>query len=257
MADLVPTPELLCVQLTVGPGEICIELPGGARVCATSDIDLGDPALILRQFIGQVNTALAPLGPFFDILDVIAQVLECIEAIPDSIGPPPDPTAILQCIPGLVEKVEKLLRLLPPIPVLFMIKSVLAALIVFLEGLKAELESLARALSRILAASLRAAELGNFELQFVSDCANDNFDIQLANLNESAKPLNRLMGLVNALLELAGAPCITIPLGTLPADAEAALAIVQFAIDLLQAAHDAMGVPSLELESIPSPEEPC
>ena len=121
----------------------------------------------------------------------------------DALGPPPDPAKLLGCIPGLLEKVNAILKLLPPVSIPFMAKALINALIVYLEGLKQDLRSAILAAARAARTALRAAELNNFRLQATADCVEGSFDIQLVNLNESAKPLSRLILVLNVFLGLA------------------------------------------------------
>jgi hypothetical protein len=248
-------PGELCVEIDVGPDELCIVLPGGANVCATVGFETGDPATILRAFMGQINTALAPLAPVFNVIDVVFQIKKCLDSVPDLLTEGPGP--LLKCIPELGKKLQKLVELLPPASVPLLIRSVIQALIVFLQGLQIEVRALAASLERIVNASLRGTALGNVRLLAVADCAQNNWDVQLANLNASAAPMNRLMGLLNLLLELAQLPCIAIPLGTLPAEADEALAIIDVAIVILQAALTTITVPDLELPGLPPAGDPC
>ena len=76
---------------------ICLEIP-----------ELGDPPVItlpggvsIQQFnlMEAIQPALTPLMPVFDIIDTVVAVFNCVKAIPDSLGPPPDPTALAACIP--------------------------------------------------------------------------------------------------------------------------------------------------------------
>ena len=256
MASILPV-DVPCFDLTVGPSELCIEMPGGARLCAVSDIDIGNPSAIVRDLMGQFNAALAPLAPIFNIFDVVIAIKECIDAVVDAVGPPPDPTKLLQCIPGLAEAINKILQLLPPLSIPFMVKSLLSALIVFLEGLKQDLRSAILAAARVANAQLRAAELNNIRLQGIADCIEDNFEIAIVNFNKGAAPLSRLILVLNVFLELAQLPCIQIPLGPIEGAVDAALVPLDKAIELLTIVRDAIGVPELVLEAIPDPDEPC
>lgn len=245
-------PELACVELAATGSEICIFFPGGATFCASYGFELCDPAEVIKPLLAQVNTALAPLTPFLNVLDVLKALVDCVSAIPDSLGPPPDPTAISNCIPGLLEALEKLAELFPPLSLFKLVKSILLAIIAFLVGLRNKIAAFVDQLERIAAAATAAAALGNVRLQAVVDCATGNLDVQLQNLNASVAPLNRLIGLVNTILELAGLPCIptladlgdflTDPLDTL--------------IEILQTIADAIPT-SLDLGAIPPPDEPC
>lgn len=103
----------------------------------------------------------------------------------------------------------------------------------YLEGLRGQLQAIIAAQVRIAAAATRAAELGNVQLRTVVDCVTASMDAYLQNLNEGMKPRNRLVGLLNLFLQLAGLP--TIPdLANLGDDAEAALAPLDAVIDSLK-----------------------
>jgi len=60
-----------------------------------------------------IQPALTPLVPIFNIIDTVVAIFNCVKAIPDMIGPPPDPTVLAACLPDLAEKVNKLLALIP------------------------------------------------------------------------------------------------------------------------------------------------
>lgn len=257
MAIPVPEAASICIELEVGPGEICIELPGGARLCASVGVELGDPAAIFRGLLGDLNAALTPLTPFFNVLDAIKKVFDCIQAVKDAIGPPPDPTPIIQCIPALAAAIDKLLKLLPQYSVPTMIRSILDAIILGLRGLKREIQALIFSAARVLQAELRGAELGNADLVLVADCAAAEFDIEFQNFNAAIAPLSRLIGLLNVFMELAGLPCIKIPLDPAAEISDAFLDVIDAAIAALEAIRDAIPASPLVLLPIPSSEDPC
>lgn len=194
-----------CVPISIGPGQICVTFPGGVTLCAQQGIETGDANQITRSLMGQINSALMPLMPFFNTLDVIKAIIDCIQAIPDCILQL-SPEPILSCIPDLVKKLKKLLELIPQLSVPVLIATIIDAVIVALIGLRAELASLIAQQARILAAETRAAQLGNVALRTITDCATENMQAQLANYNESMKPLQRLVGVLNTLLAIAGLP---------------------------------------------------
>lgn len=232
--ELLPDLTDTCIELVSGNGELCVRFPGGAQVCASiSATELGDPGEIAKSLLAQINTALVPLQPFFNLLDVIKAIFDCIQAIPDSLGPPPDPTAIISCISALAKAVEKLLKLIPPIPIFELAKDILHVIIVALQGIRAKLSAMINHLNRILAAGVAAQELGNLQLQLVVDCAQGNIDAQMENMNAGMAPLNRLIGILNVLLQLAGLDCIP-ALGAFGELSDAILAPLDAVIALLQ-----------------------
>jgi hypothetical protein len=144
---------------------------GGATICAQDGYEIGDPTDIVISMLGQLNAALAPLQPFFTILDFVKAVFDCIKAIPDCLGPPPSPSPIVSCISGLTDVVNKLLQLIPPFPILAMVKGILLVIITGLEGLKQRLEAIQEHTIRVLNAATKASQTGNLGLQGLVDCA--------------------------------------------------------------------------------------
>jgi hypothetical protein len=241
--ELLPDLASKCVTLQTGLGELCIELPGGAKLCASASVELGDPLAIARELLAQANTALAPLTPFFNVIDVFKAVLDCITSIPEAILTL-NPEPIVSCIVNLTKAIDKLLALIPALSIPILAKSLLDALIAGLQGIRAKLVAMIHQAEKLAAAATLAAETGNFQLQLVVDCATGNMDAQLENMNASMAPLNRLIGLLNVLLELAGLPCIP-GLGGFDELSDALLAPLDAAIAMLEAAKAA--IPSLDL----------
>jgi hypothetical protein len=224
LPDLSP----LCVPMQPS-SPLCIRFPGGVKVCANVGLEFGDIAAITRSLFAAVNSSLVPLNPFFDMIDVVKAILDCIQAIPDLLGPPPDPAKIINCIPTLIQKVAVLLELLPPYSIPIMVKDICAAIAYFLLGLKLELTAFIAQEQRIIAAATASCP----GLVPVISCASGNLAIQLANLNAAGGPLNRLIGDVNAFAQIVGLPQIP-TLADLGGDAAAALATLDPVIEVLQ-----------------------
>lgn len=243
--------ESACITMETGPGSVCVTFPGGATICAQMGLEIGDLGEITSSMLAQLNTALAPLVPFLNVIDVIKAIVDCIQAIPDCLSPP-SPTPLLNCIPNLIEKLNKILELVPPFPIFKLVKGILNVIILGLTGLRARLVAIMRQIERILAAGLKAQAVGNLALQVVVDCANGNMDAKLENLNAQFEPLNRLLGLVNLLLELIGVDCIP-ALEGLAELGEEALAPLDATIELLQGIYAAIPGP---IQLTPPPPQP-
>lgn len=237
------TAQSLCFPVQ-NSSNFCIAMPGGAEICAIVGLAEGDIAAAVRAFIQQINTALAPLAPIFNILDLAVAVVECVKAVPDCIAIPPQPQKLFDCIPGLLEALEKLLALLPPLTIPRMVKGILLAVVAMLNGLKIELQSFIRAETDILAAATLAAKPGNVKLLSAVDCARANFDAQLANMNAGMAPLNRLVGYVNLLLSLALIDQQVPTFDQLGDDAAAMLEAIDPIVHGLQIIADAIPVPA-------------
>ncbi len=257
MANPVPALEELCLSLIITPDELCVELPGGAKICATFGWETGDPTVITKAFLAHLNTGLAPLQPFFNMLDLLQALIECVKAIPDCLGPPPNPAKLAQCLPGVIQKLQKLLTLLPPYSIPPLVKAILNAIIFNLLALKNDIQAMIDQQARILAGQAKAAAANNPRFQAIMDCAADNFSIQLGNINKGLTPVMRLIQLMNILLGLAGLPCIAIPMGPFQELGEYATLPIQVAIDALIAVRDAITAPDLLLGPIPDPGSPC
>lgn len=242
--------ETACVQLQTTDG-LCVVFPGGFTVCAHVGLEAGDPSEIVKAMLAELNASMVPLVPFFNILDVVKAVFDCLQAIPDCLSPP-NPQPLLDCFPGLTEAVNKVLQLLPPFPIFALVKGVLTVIIEGLVGLRMKLLALLRQIERILRAATTAARLGNVHLTIAADCANGNLEAQLRNLNAEMEPLNRYIGIINALLDIVGVDCIPV-LPDLSELAEAALAPLDATIELLQTILAAIPGPPQLVPGVPNP----
>ncbi len=184
----------LCLRV-IRTGQLCVTFPGGVEICAYLGIDKGAVGEVIRSLLAGINTALAPLQPFFNVLDVVIAIVTCIQAIPDMVAIPPDPSKFFNCIPGLLEAIEKVIGL--PLQIPKMIKQIILIIIEAILTIIGEIEAFIDYELDILSAGTEPAWPGNLALTSILDCETGNFDLQLHNLNESLKPLNRLIGFIN------------------------------------------------------------
>lgn len=244
----IPILSTICIPLQSGPGELCIVLPGGARVCASVDVETGDAAAIVKGLLAQLNTAAAALQPFFNILEFVQAVMDLANSIPKAIAG--QPQAFFEALAKLVQAVDKLLAMIPQVSVPLMIATSIQAIIEGIIGVRAKLQAIINHAARVTAALNLAASTGNAQLQLVADCAQDNLDAQMANLNAAFAPLNRLIGVLNTLLELAGLPCIP-TLGGIPGPDSSGLAALDAIVQILEGIK--AGLPT----SLPLPDLPA
>lgn len=255
MAQPLPGLNEFCVNISTGTGELCVQLPGNTTICASVGVNTGDTAEITRGMFAQINSALAPLTPIFNIVEFAKAVADCMSALPDAINNL-DPSAITDCIPGLQQRLANLLNLLPQASVPILAKTILDVLIQGLIGIRSELLALQAEQERIIAAATRAAMLGNTHLQVVVDCASGNLDAQLVNISSSALPLNRLILTLNILLDLAGLPCVPAIPSPDSLD-DSVIEALNVSIQVLQQIRALIPAPDLILPAIPSPSDPC
>lgn len=232
MAGL-PDLTQFCIQLFPS-AELCIVLPGDTEICAIfPGCRPPDPSELTAAFLGQINSALAPLTPIFNIIDVVVALVNCVKAVESALGPPPNPSKLTQCFPQLAKALQRLLALLPFLTIPALVGSLLDVLIAHLTGIKNQLVAIIRKQLRIALAQTRAVALGSVALNTVLDCASGDLDVFLNNLNAQSAPLGRLINLINALLSLAGASPIP-SIGSIGQDANAAVAPLTAVIAELQ-----------------------
>lgn len=225
-----------CLPIHVRPDGICISIPGGAEYCVSfPSLRPPDPSEYTAALLAQVNTALGPLVPIFDIIDAIVALYNCFKAVEDALTEaPPDPMKIAECLPGLAAIIQKLKRLIPQLSIPAMIGAILEVLVLYFIGLRGQILAIIRANLRVLQAATKAGKLGSFALSAQVDCARADLDAFLKNLNANAEPLGRLIVLLNALLKLAGSDVQIPTVSNLGQDANAILAPLDAIIEDLQ-----------------------
>jgi len=183
----------ICLEIPEIPDPLSITLPGGVTM---QQINL----------MQAIQPALTPLMPLFDIIDTVVAVFNCVKAIPDSLGPPPDPTALAACIPELAEKVAKLLRLIPQLSLPYTIIGIIDLIIDTLRQARSQLMHLQQQMQQILGAIDRATELEDAGLMAITSCAQANVAQEAANVGKSLASLGKLIGILNIFLGIVGGP---------------------------------------------------
>lgn len=183
----------ICLEIPEIPDPLSITLPGGVTM---QQINL----------MQAIQPALTPLMPLFDIIDTVVAVFNCVKAIPDSLGPPPDPTALAACIPELAEKVAKLLRLIPQLSLPYTIIGIIDLVIDTLRQARSQLRHLQQQMQQILGAIDRATELEDAGLMAITSCAQANVAQEAANVGKSLASLGKLIGILNIFLGIVGGP---------------------------------------------------
>lgn len=208
-----PDLNQFCTTNTV-QSRLCVTLPGGAQICAYPSSNLiPDPSEVVNQLFAQLNSAMAPLTPIFDIIDCIVALVNCVKAVQKAIAAfPPRPDKLAACFPQLAEKLAKLLQLIPQLTIPVLVGQFLDALVVFLQGMRIQILSVIQKELYLAQAETRAMQLGSVALLTVVNCARRDVDDYLANLNENSKPIGRMINLINAFLEIAGLDPIPSPI---------------------------------------------
>ena len=186
-------PTSICLRIPTLPDPMRLTLPGGPSI---EHIDL----------LQVVQPALTPLMPIFNIIDAVVAAFECIKAIPQTIGPPPDPTALATAIPELAQKVSRLLGLVPQLSLPLTIVGLIDLLIDTLGKTRDQLEHLQKHLESVSAASARAVELDDPGLLDIALCAEANVAQEAANIGKALGSLGQLIALMNIFVGMVGGP---------------------------------------------------
>ena len=256
MANL-PLPAELC---TVFDGDLdaifglAVQLPGPLRLSPHFNAgEMPDLGTAVARLMGELNAGLAPLVPIFRLIQIAIALVDCVKAIPDALGPPPDPSKMVKCIEKLSKLVGFLVALAPQLSVPVMVRTNIDVIVAGLEALKAELHDLTTVKAGIDAKAELVQNMlldpdlafGAASLQISIDCANANFEIQKECALRGACPLNSLLGILSIFLSLIGKN--PIPELTLSADLSAADAVIDELVNVLKSLKLTLpGIPVIE-----------
>ena len=229
-----------CVELVLGNQGAQVRLPGGAALSVmVPDINPSDLA-ITKSLLSQGNAALAPLLPVFNIIDALLAVKDFAEAVPGLIT---DPSALVDAIAALIEKISKLAQLIPQLSVPFLVVDLIDVGITALNGFVTELDKIVQQEIRIAAAITKAnTEPANPALLEVTVCASEIVASTKQGLSEGLGPLNTFFGILSIFLGLIGQPPIP-DVSDLGDDAAAAIAALKDPVKVLQDLRDAIPIP--------------
>ena len=188
-----PSPILIRIPPTPDPQRLT--LPGGVSIEHLELIEVIQPAL-------------TPLMPFFDILETVLALFDAVKAVPDTIGPPPDPTALAEALQKVAEKVVGLLRLVPQLSLPFTIVGLVDLILHALRETRDVLVDLQARSAALTAAEERARELGDAQLVEIVECARANIEQEAANLGKRLGALGTLVGILNLFTSMVGAPAV-------------------------------------------------
>jgi hypothetical protein len=220
----------ICIEIPEIPDPFAITLPGGVTM---ESINLME----------QIQPALTPLVPLFDIIDTVVAVFNCVKAIPDTLGPPPDPTVLAACIPELAEKVSKLLKLIPQLSLPYTIIGIIDLVIDTLLQARTQLLHLQAQMQQILGAIDRATDLDDAGLMAITSCAQANVAQEAANVGKSLAALGKLIGLLNLFLGMVGGPEVPDLSDLAGTPLDEAIPPIDAIIETLQGVRDAVPVP--------------
>lgn len=200
-------PDDLCLTLPAIPTLDKICLPGG--VCLDYVWDsigkIPSAADVSLDFFSQIGPAMTPLMPFFNMLDVVVQLFNCLKAIPDAIIKL-DPAELIQCIPALAEMVDQLLKLIPQLSIPKMIIAALNNMALLMESVAADVRYLESQLQRCADMIDRAAQLGDHVLNGFIVCAQADIRTTMGATAEALRGMGSMVLILNLLMGLFGGP---------------------------------------------------
>jgi hypothetical protein len=235
-----------CKPIPRLPAPRQIVFPGGAALsqvlAAGSEIPSGLDAA--TNLLAQASPAMAPLMPLFNIIDAVLALVECVQAVPDALGPPPDPVKMVEALSGLAEKLPKLLDLLPQVATPRMVIGMVDTLIDFLEGLRDQIEAILLQAERTRTARAKAEELGDANLLHIAGCAEAQGQAQLQAMADALAPMNSLTSALSLFLGLLGLPEVPAFDGLIDIEnPDTGFAAIDAFIDTLRSIRDAVPLP--------------
>jgi hypothetical protein len=183
----------ICLEIPEIPDPFALPLPGGIEI---EDVNLMEI----------IQPALTPLVPLFDLIDTIVAIYNCVNAIPDALSVPPDPTVLTACLPDLAKAVNKLLNMLPQVALPRLVRRCLTLAIQTLRLVRSQLMHLQAQMLQITGTIDRAKELEDAGLMAIAQCAQANVAQEAANVGKSLAALGKLLGMINLFMGIIGGP---------------------------------------------------
>ncbi len=220
----------ICISIPPTPDPQRLTLPGGVTIEHLELIDVIQPAL-------------TPLMPLFNVLETVLALFDAVKAVPDSIGPPPDPGALIEALQKVAEKVANLLRLVPQLSLPLTIVGLLDLILHTLSRARDVLVDLQARAEALSAAEERARELGDAKLLEIAACARANIEQEAANLGKSLGALGALIGVLNIFTSMVGAPGVP-DLSSLSGEAlDTVVAPLDAVVEVLEGVRAAVPLP--------------
>jgi hypothetical protein len=165
-----------------------VTLPFGIEMQGFADFSKGPPTqcAMLSSLMVQIMPALAAFSPIMKIIGILGTVKALV-------GPPPDPGAF-------VSKLQEVLDLIDPAPMISAVKSILLLVITYLNCFIQAMESVLE-----MQASIdMSIAVGNPDLQASLQCASNNASVSMQQLMQSLGPVGPLLDLMQPFMSIAG-----------------------------------------------------
>ncbi len=211
--NVAPDIETFCAESSVPDSLPTIRFIGGISLEAQVDPTSGVPGTcaLTLDLIGNLQAMLAPFQPFLTLLDLVAGIAQCFLLLTEVVTNPFKIPDLLACLPGLVEKINKILSLIPVFPqgiqafITFVVDIIrfvgqqIDCVVGILESIQEQinqLQSIADKINNTDDALIVA------DLQVLFDCAKEEADRQSSVAFSALGPIARILCTVRAILAL-------------------------------------------------------
>jgi hypothetical protein len=190
----IPTLDKICL-----PGGVCLDYIWDSigKIPTAADVSL--------DFFSQIGPAMTPLLPFFNMLDTVVSLFNCVKAIPEAIFKL-DPSELIECVPALAQAVDQLLKLIPQLSLPKMIIAIVRNMALLLESIAGDVRYLQSQLARCAAMIDRAADLNDHVLNGFIVCAQADIRGTMSATAEALRGIGSIVLILNILLGLFGGP---------------------------------------------------
>ncbi len=178
---------------------LSITMPGGAELAAMPSSLVPDGMTMAKSLLAQANSALAPLNPIFKVMDLALVAVDVLKKIPEAIV---NPMALVEVLEKAIKSAGAVAALMPPMSVPLLVLHFIDVLISYLEGLVATLQQLVAFEAKLAEAQAQQDQYPG--LQIVCSVAQADLSVQLAAMESGLGPLQKLVRLVNLLMQMVG-----------------------------------------------------
>lgn len=230
LSGVVGTIPTVCTQLRV-------TLPGGLAVQGTVPQIGASPLEAARATIGSLNSAMAPLGPVFSILDAVLAIVKFAQEVPKVVM---RPDKVVAALVDVVAKAGKLASLVPQLSVPLMVVGCVDVLIAFLSGISVELTSIATLEGKANELAQIAEEveaMGPIAAGVTAQVAARRAQVSCA--IGDAQPL---LGIINVFCDLVGLPPVSLDVDADSGSLEDVAAAIAATVHALEALRNAIPV---------------
>lgn len=267
-ANEAPPTSDFCVETNVPDSLPVIRFVGGAQLEPQVDPKSTPTSCSLTlNLVGDLQAALAAFQPLLTLLDTVANLAQCLLLLTEVVTNPFKIPDLLGCIPGLIQKINTLLQLVPIFPqgiqafitfivdVIRFIATQLDCVISILESIQEQLDELAR-----IAAAINGTddEVLQADLQELFDCGTAEAEQQSSQSLGALGPVARILCTVRAILAIIPGgkevqQFLTFPDPTSITFIDDAITALRFLRDALLAVEEALIALTLGLGVLPAP----